>query len=534
MRVRVHQIAIKLDYEPRDVLAAAARRLNCRPNELSHLVTLRRSIDARRTDAPPRFVLSIEVDVAATSAPAVEPGRIELVNAQDSEPTISPKLSRRAHRPIVVGAGPAGLLAALSLAKAGANPLLIERGAAVSMREHQVDTFRRNGTLHPDSNVLFGEGGAGLFSDGKLTSRSKNRGAIHRLFELFVELGAAPDILIDAAPHLGSDVLAHLIPRLRSRIEFHGGEVRFGARLDDLHIEDGILRGGTISGEEVETDACFLAAGHSARDVYRLLSDRGVPMAAKPFAIGLRLEMPQSKIDRAQYGRWASHPRLRNASFRITRRPDGDARACYTFCNCPGGLVMACASSPGRLTSNGMSYSSRAKPFGNAAFLVPVGPEDYPSSPDDGALAGIEFQETMERAAFVAGGGDYGLPAQSLIDFLGSRQSSAIPSARSCTRAVAADIAELLPDHIVRTLRRSLPRMLHELDGVEPEDVLVYGVETRSSSPVRILRNPKTYESTGVLGLYPLGEGAGYTGGIVSSALDGMAAVERLSSVADS
>ena len=522
MRLRVHQIAVTLDYDEADVPAAVARLLECRIEDLSNVEVLRRSIDARRRNARPRFVLSVEADVADASAPPLVPGRIERVATVKAVRTNRVRTTRM-RRPIVVGTGPAGLLAALTLAEMGARPLVVERGAETRIRAPQVDDFWRDGLLDPESNVLYGEGGAGLFSDGKLTSRSKERSSIRQLLGLFVKLGASSDILIDAEPHLGSDVLAHVIPQLRERIRAAGGEVRFDVRLDDLHIEHNVLRGVTVGGEEVDTDACFLATGHSARDVYRMLADLGVPLSPKPFAVGVRLEMPQATIDRAQYGRWASHPRLRSASFRITRRPESDARACYTFCNCPGGLVMACASSPGRLTTNGMSYSSRAKPFGNAAFLVPVEPEDAPSRGDN-VLSGVSIQETMERAAFAAGGGDYGLPAQSLVDFLAGRESHGIPTERSCSRAVPADLAELLPDAAARTLRRVLPKMLRELNGLQLEEVLVYGVETRSSSPVRIVRDPRTRESLGIKGLFPLGEGSGYTGGIVSSALDGMAA----------
>jgi uncharacterized FAD-dependent dehydrogenase len=281
------------------------------------------------------------------------------------------------------------------------------------------------------------------------------------------------------------------------------------------------------SGEEIATDTCLLATGHSARDVYTMLAASGVPLVAKPFAVGVRAEMPQSRLNVAQYGSWAKHPRLKSAGFRLTRKPGKTTRACYSFCPCPGGLVMACASSDGLLTTNGMSYSSRAKPFGNAAMLVPVGPEDYSIGGGDAALAGVELQRTMERAAFLAGGGDYGLPAQPLSEFLEGRAPAGIPEARSCTRAVPADVASLLPNEVARTLRSTLPKMLRELNGIRHEDVLLYGVETRSSSPVRILRDPGTGQSTGVRGLYPMGEGSGYTGGIVSSALDGMASARR-------
>ena len=526
MRLRIHQISLKLDYEKPDVLSAIARLLNCREDVLGQLVLLRRSIDARGVDAQPRFVLSVEVDYVSESAPPLKPGRVEVVGEPESLPAI-PRVTPREHRPVVVGAGPAGLMAALTLAEAGAKPLLVERGAQVEIRGHQVETFWQEGVLNLESNALYGEGGAGLFSDGKLTARSKDRGAIRHLFQMLVDLGASPDILIDAEPHLGSDVLGHIMPKLRNRICELGGELRFDARLERLHIEDSALRGMVVtdarcSGEEIATDTCFLATGHSARDVYAMLAEAGVPLAAKPFAVGVRAEMPQSRLNVAQYGTWATHPKLKSASFRLTRKAGSTTRACYSFCACPGGIVIACASSDGMLTTNGMSYSSRAKPFGNAAMLVPVGPDDYPSGLQHAALAGVGLQRTLERRAFLAAGGDYSLPAQSLIDFLENREPSGIPAARSCDRAVPADVASLLPDEVAMTLRTTLPKMLRELNGIRHEDVLLYGVETRSSSPVRISRDPVTGQSTGVRGLYPIGEGSGYTGGIVSSALDGM------------
>jgi len=526
MRLRINQISVRLDYEKPDVLAAIARLLNCHEDELDQLVLMRRSVDARHKDKEPRFVLSVEVDYLGKADLPFVPGRVDLAVEPESMPVI-PTVVPRKYRPIVVGAGPAGLMAALTLAEAGWKPLLIERGADVLVRSHQVETFWQEGVLNLESNVLYGEGGAGLFSDGKLTSRSKDRGAIRQFFELLIDCGASSDILIDAEPHLGSDVLSQIIPALRNRIEELGGEVRFGAKLDGLHIEDGALRGVMVSGEEVTTDTCFLATGHSARDVYTMLADSSVSLTAKPFAVGVRAEMPQSRLNVAQYGRAAKHPRLRSAGFRLTRKPGKTTRGCYSFCTCPGGLVIACASSEGLLTTNGMSYSSRAKPFGNAAILVPVGPDDYAIGEQDPALAGIKFQQTMEHAAFLAGGGNYGLPAQPLIDFLEGREPAGIPEARSCKRAVSADVASLLPNEVARTLRSTFPKMLRELNGIRHEDVLLYGVETRSSSPVRISRDPETGQSMGVKGLYPIGEGSGYTGGIVSSALDGMAAARR-------
>ena len=527
MRLRINQIIVKLKYTPEDVLHVIARRLEVQEQDLGNVEILRRSIDARKKDRPPLYVLSVEVSYEGETPPALTPGQVDVTQEPEPRPVV--RATRPiTHRPIVVGAGPAGLMTALMLAEAGCRPLLVERGAQTETRQPQVKAFWRQALLDPESNVLYGEGGAGLFSDGKLTARSKDRSAIRHFFETLVACGASPDILIDAEPHIGSDVLAEIIPALRQRIVEVGGEVQFNARLDDVGAEDGTLRGVVVSGTEHRTDACFLATGHSARDVYHMLGQRAVPLEAKPFAIGVRLELPQRRIDWAQYGRWALESSLGSASFRLTWKGGHDTRSCYSFCMCPGGIVIACASSEGLLTTNGMSFSGRAKPFGNAAFLVPVSTKDFPQQEGcHPALSGIAFQEAFERAAFEAGGSDYSLPAQRLAEFLAGTNPKDIPVERSCARATPANLETLLPPIIMRTLRRAIPRMLRELNGVKLEEVLVYATETRSSSPVRIVRNPATGESLGVRGLYPIGEGSGYTGGIVSSALDGMNAATR-------
>jgi len=527
MRLRINQIIVKLEYTPEDVLHVIARRLGAQETDLGNVEVLRRSIDARKKDCPPLYVLSVEVSYEGETPPALTPGQVDVTQEPEPRPVARPTHTIY-HRPVVVGAGPAGLMTALMLAEAGCRPLLVERGAQTETRQPQVKAFWRQALLDPESNVLYGEGGAGLFSDGKLTARSKDRSAIRHFFETLVACGASPDILIDAEPHIGSDVLAEIIPALRQHIMEAGGEVQFNARLDDIEAEDGTLHGVVVSGTEHRTDACFLATGHSARDVYHMLSQKAVPLEAKPFAIGVRLELPQRRIDWAQYGRWALESSLGSASFRLTWKGGHDTRSCYSFCMCPGGLVIACASSEGLLTTNGMSFSGRAKPFGNAAFLVPVGAKDFPQQEGGHpALGGIAFQEAFERAAFEAGGSDYSLPAQRLAEFLTGTDSKDIPVERSCARAVSANLETLLSPIIMRTLRRAIPRMLRELNGVNLEEVLVYATETRSSSPVRIVRNPATGESLGVRGLYPIGEGSGYTGGIVSSALDGMNAATR-------
>jgi len=535
MKIRINQLDLPPGYTQEQLLKVAAKQLRCDPSALSNLHAVRRSIDARGSS--PRMVVMAEADLSGK----LRNGLKNVEKAKSVKPIVRPILRDfSGPRPLVVGAGPAGLMAAFALAEAGLKPLLIERGEAAAPRAKRVASFWKDGTLDVESNVLYGEGGAGLFSDGKLTSRSKDRPRVRRLLEIFVASGASPDILVDAEPHIGSDILEELVPALRNRIIELGGEVRFGARLDRLEIENGALRGAVISGEEFSTDCCVLATGHSARDIYEMLAEQGVPLEPKGFAVGVRLEIPQTRIDTAQWG--GSFPlrpgsgqaSLGKASFRLTRREEQHARSCYTFCMCPGGLVISCASSKGLMTTNGMSLSQRDKFSGNAAFLVPVFPADFPDCragavtppktevTDLGynALAGIEFQKKLEAAAFEAGGSDYSLPAQRLVDFLEGVSPSDLPEERSCQRAVPAQLRGLLPDFVENTLRSAVPNMLRGLRGVRLDEALLYASETRSSSPVRVVRGEDGQSA--VRGLYPCGEGAGYAGGIVSSGIDGL------------
>jgi uncharacterized FAD-dependent dehydrogenase len=535
MKIRISQLELPLGYSQEQLLKAAAKILRCQPADLNGLVTVRRSVDARHR--PPRMTVAAEAEYAGKLPAGVR-------DVEEVVETPLPKLSSiqnySGSRPLVVGAGPAGLMAAFSLAEAGLKPLLIERGESAVQRAQRVESFWKNGVLDVESNALYGEGGAGLFSDGKLTSRSKDRQRLQRFLETLVACGAPQDILMDAEPHLGSDVLEVLVPALRERIMELGGEVRFGVRLDRLEIEHGAVRGAVISREEFCTDRCVLATGHSARDVYEMLAGAGVPLEPKSFAVGIRLEIPQHRIDAAQWG--GSYPELGRASFRLTRRGEGKARACYTFCMCPGGLVIACASSEGLITTNGMSLSRRDKPFGNAAFLVPVTPDDFPGACPAGggigknsrdisnhwkpALAGIQFQKKLEAASFEAGGSDYSLPAQRLVDYLAGVVPEDLPAGRSCTRAVPADLRGLLPEFVETTLRSAIPKMLRSMRGVVLDEALLYAAETRSSSPVRIVRDKEGQSE--IRGLYPSGEGAGYAGGIVSSGIDGLRIAETI------
>jgi hypothetical protein len=541
MRIRIHQLVVPLDYEARDVLVAAAGRLGRPAWTLSDVTVVRRSVDARKRRDAPVFVLSVEAELAGDPPKLVE-GHVELVAAAAAEPAAevqhlpSEPVNLAGRRVVVIGAGPAGLMAALALAEAHLAPLVVERGGAVEDRRGRVGRFWHAGLLDPESNVLYGEGGAGLFSDGKLTSRSKDRPRVRRMLETLLRCGAPADILVESEPHLGSDVLGRIVTALRGLILSAGGQVRFGARLDGLEIEGGRLRAVHVAGQRVAVAACVLATGHSARDVYRMLHAAGVTLEAKAFAVGLRAELGQRLIDRAQWGRWAGRRRLGAASFRMTRPESPTARPCYTFCMCPGGVVISCASEPGMLTTNGMSLSARDGRFGNAAFLAPVGPADYPQPGGDlpAELAGLAFQADIERRAFQAGGADYWLPAARLTDFLAGSTGGDLPADRSCTRSRPADLRTVLPEFVSRTLAEAMPEMLSRQRGLAPEDVTLYAAETRTSSPVRVVRGP-TGQSPAAAGLFPAGEGAGYSGGIISSGVDGLRAAEAvLRSVAGS
>lgn len=522
--LRITNLRVPLEYTEETLRLQLLKTLALAPEELVSFSVYRRSVDARDKKNI-HFVLS--VDMKLRHEHTVRSRHKNLSPVSVPAPVALPSRSFP-RSPVVVGAGPSGLFAALTLARAGANPILIERGKPVEHRREDVARMYEAGVLDPESNVQFGEGGAGTFSDGKLTCGIKSP-YMRDVLETFVAHGAPPDILTDQKPHIGTDHLRNVIRSVRNQILSLGGTVRFETRLEELIIHNGHICGIIVSHagiqEEIETDQVLLCIGHSARDTVQRLFSQGVRMAQKPFAMGVRIEHPRLMIDRSQYGDFAGHPSLGAASYKLVCHT-ADQRGVYTFCMCPGGFVIPAASQPQGVVVNGMSYHARNAANSNSALLVGVRPEDFG---DNHPLAGFILQRRIEKAAFEAGGGGYFAPAQRVGDFLDDRASSrfgeVIPSYRP--GVAPADFRSFLPDFICRNLKTGIRAMNAQLPGFAMPDAVLTGPETRSSSPIRMLRD-ESGESDGISGLYPVGEGAGYAGGIVSSAIDGISAARSV------
>lgn len=520
----INQLHLDLDQPLAALRPLIAERLRLPEDGFSYTIT-KESLDARRGKTL-RFSYQVQVD-APLGEKAVRALRNKDViwrPSPESAPLV-PGTEPLAERPIVVGAGPAGLFAAYTLAEHGYAPILLEQGHAVPERTAQVDRFWQDGTLDLYSNVQFGEGGAGTFSDGKLTSRSKNPLG-HKVNAIFAAHGAPEEITYQAKPHIGTDLLKNVIVSMRERLIANGGEVRFGVCVKQLLTAGGAVRGVATNVGDFHSHVVILALGHSSRPLFRALHAQGLAMEAKPFAVGFRIEHSQALIDRVQYREYAGHPRLGAASYQLTWHDDVRDRGCYTFCMCPGGQVVAAASEAERLVVNGMSYHARDLENANSALLVNVGTQDFGS----GILDGIAFQERIEAACYVLGGGGYAAPVQTVGDFLRGERTTQLGDVRPSVRPgyTLSDLSSLYPAAITDSLRAAIGGMAQRLHGFDRADAVLTGVETRSSSPVRLLRDKLTRESVNMRGLYPIGEGAGYAGGIVSSAIDGIACAEHI------
>ena len=536
--LRLTDIKLPLDHADDAIASAIVNRLGIRADELLHHAVAKRSHDARKRGA---IALIYSLDVSTTRDDA-------LLSRFADDPHVNPTPDTDYHfvasapasmplRPVVIGTGPCGLFAGLLLAQMGFRPIILDRGKAVRERTKDTWDLWRKRNLHPESNVQFGEGGAGTFSDGKLYSQIRD--PLHhgrKVLVEFVKAGAPEEILYVSKPHIGTFRLVTMVENMRATIESLGGEIRFDQRVDDLEIETGAdgqrhVRGLTLaSGETMRADHVVLAIGHSARDTFEMLHARGVYVEAKPFSIGFRIEHPQSVIDRARFGAQAGHPLLGAADYKLVHHCQ-NGRSVYSFCMCPGGTVVAAASEPGRVVTNGMSQYSRNERNANAAIVVGIDPSDFTPYDNSGSpLAGIALQRHWESRAFELGGGTYEAPGQLVGDFLAGQASTAFGEVQPSYKPGVhlTDLAQALPDYAVEAIREAMPAFDRKIKGFARHDAIFTGVETRTSSPVRVRRNDEDCQSLNTRGLFPAGEGAGYAGGILSAGVDGIRVAEAV------
>jgi len=536
-KIRLNGLTLALDEKEECLKQKAAGALGAAASDIVSWRVVKKALDARR-GKPPRFVYALHIffqpnvvlpdelpEGLQLSKWDGEPGGLAENSSSSCDGSQREALKGKIKPVVVVGSGPAGLFAAYRLSLVAIPVVLLERGRPVEKRAADVKLFWEKGILHPESNVLFGEGGAGTFSDGKLTSRSKNPSA-GWVKKVLVEMGAPESILTDAKPHIGTDRLRRVILRLRQKLIERGCDVRFENRVTDF-----VVRGDRIAAvvvndrQEIETDHVILAIGQSADDTYRLLRERGVNMEPKPFAMGLRAEHPQELINSIQYGRWAGHSQLPPAEYFVTAAVEEQNRSVYTFCMCPGGQVIGCSSFPGRVITNGMSNSARSGVFANSAVVVNIRADDFARA--ENPLSGLDFRDFWERKAFEAGGSSYEAPAQKLAEFVEGKFSGSVGQTSFLPGARAAQLSCVLPDFVADSLREGLRRINRKMPGFISPAAHLIGVETRTSSPVRIRRG-RNGQSENIRGLYPCGEGSGYAGGIISSALDGLKAAESV------
>ena len=522
--LRLTELKLPLGHSDEALRAAIVKKLRIAASALVDFRVVRRGQDARKKPNI-LYVYTIDAAIADEAAVLARLNDPHVKPAPDTEYKFVARAPEKFARPLVIGAGPCGLFAALILAQMGFAPIILERGKPVRERTKDTWALWRNNVLTPESNVQFGEGGAGTFSDGKLYSQVKDpRHLGRKVMTEFVKAGAPEEILTEAHPHIGTFRLVPMLESLRRTIEGLGGEYRFRCKVTDLLIRDGHIHGVTLEdGEEIAADHVVLAVGHSARDVFEMLHARGVAIEAKPFSIGFRIEHPQSLIDKARFG--ASRKELGAAEYRLVHHA-ANGRSVYSFCMCPGGTVVAAASEPGRVVTNGMSQYSRNERNANAGIVVGITPEDFPGA---SPLAGVELQRHWESQAFLAGGGTYAAPAQRVGDFLKGRASTALGSVVPSYRpgVTPTDLSSCLPDYAIAAIRESLTAFGKQIKGFDKDDAVLTGVETRTSSPVRVPRG-EDFQSVNLRGLYPAGEGAGYAGGILSAGMDGIKVAEAV------
>ena len=525
--IEISQIRLPVDHDDEAIQKGLLRKLRTSASQLRDWKIHRRAIDARKhEDGGIRLIYTIHADAGDQEAQIIAAAKSPDVRVAKQVAFIPPGApAENGTRPVIIGAGPCGYFAALILARAGLQPIILERGKAAGPRARDVTSFwRGESDVNPESNVQFGEGGAGTFSDGKLYTGIRDRdGAVRFVLEELASHGAPADILIKGKPHIGTDRLIAVLRSLRQEILELGGEIRFETRVQDILLENGVLRGlRTAGGDDIETTKVILAVGHSARDTFEMLHGHGIAMEAKPFSVGARIEHPQSMIDRSLYGTDRGHPRLGAAPYKFVRRGRGrKGRSCYSFCMCPGGLVVASASSPGLIVTNGMSTYARDDANANAGFMVEVSPSDF--SDHKHPLAGINFQRDLEQRAFRLGGAEGMAPAQLLGDFMKGSTSTELGKVKPSYRpgVVLTDLRECLPDYVIQTMQEAVAGIAKQIKGFNRNDAILTAAETRSSSPLRILRD-ESMQSPSARGLFPAGEGAGYAGGILSAAADGL------------
>jgi uncharacterized FAD-dependent dehydrogenase len=526
--LRITELKLPIDHPDEDLRPALLQRLGIDSDELLDFTLFKRSYDARKKSSELCFIYTIDFQVRDE---ATLLRRLADDRHLNPAPDVSYKVVGHApegltERPIVVGFGPCGIFAGLLLAQMGFKPIILERGKEVRQRTKDTWGLWRKNVLNPESNVQFGEGGAGTFSDGKLYSQIKDpkfhgRKVLHE----FVKAGAPEEILYVSKPHIGTFRLTGVVENMRHQIEALGGEVRFEQRVTDVLIDNGQLQGVVVDGgERIESRHVIMALGHSARDTFRMLHGRGVYMEAKPFSVGFRIEHPQSLIDRARLGKYAGHPKLGAADYKLVHHAR-NGRSVYSFCMCPGGTVVAATSEPNRVVTNGMSQYSRNERNANSGIVVGITPEDYPGGP----LAGIELQERLESHAYLMGGSTYEAPAQLVGDFIAGKASQELgsvePSYKPGVKLV--DLADALPAYAIEAIREALPAFDKQIKGFALHDAVLTGIETRTSAPLRITRD-ESMQSLNVKGLFPAGEGAGYAGGILSAGVDGIRIAEAL------